>query len=39
MSDDVDKLLRQFQANQIKNTSSSYSYSKAINAQLRKVLK
>ena len=38
IEDDIDKKLRQRQANIIQQTSQSYSYSKTINDILRKVL-
>jgi hypothetical protein len=39
IEDDLDKKLRAFQANQIKKTTGSVSYSKVINDLLRKQVK
>lgn len=39
LDDDLDRKLRAKQAKMIKETEGSYSYSKAVNETLRKVLK
>jgi len=39
IDDDLDKKLRQRQAKMIQQEQASYSYSKALNETLRKVLK
>lgn len=39
IDEELDKKLRLWQAKMIKQTNSSYSYSKAVNDNLRKVLK